>query len=83
MPSPVVNDDPLLTREELAAYLNVTERFARSLIEKRRVDVVIMGRSLRVHRSTADRYVAACTRLATRPVATDSYGRDAWLPKAA
>ncbi|NCT91997.1 helix-turn-helix domain-containing protein [Cellulomonas sp. APG4] len=79
----VENPDPLLTKAELAGYLNISERAARTLVEERRLDVVVIGRSLRVRRSTADRYIAACTQVASRPAATDSYGRDVWLPRAA
>lgn len=73
------NSDPLLDRVQLAAYLGITERHARQLMEQRRIDVVAIGKVLRVRRSTAERLIAACTSPATRPVATDSLGREKWL----
>ena len=82
-PSLAENPDPLFTKDQLAEYLSISGRTARVLIEERRLDVVAIGRSLRVRRSTADRYILACTQPATRPVRTDSFGRDVWLPLAA
>lgn len=73
------NSDPLLDRVQLAAYLGITERHARQLMEQRRIDIVAIGKVLRVRRSTAERLIAACTSPATRPVATDSLGREKWL----
>ena len=73
------NPDPLLDRVQLAAYLGISERQARTLMEQRRVEVVPIGRSVRVRKSTADRLIDACTRPAARPVQTDSLGREAWL----
>lgn len=75
----VANPDPLLDRVQLAAYLGVSERQARTLIEERRIEVVAIGRLLRVRRSTADRLIEACTTPAKRPVRTDSFGRETWL----
>lgn len=66
VPAQVENPDPLLTKAQLAAYLAVSERTARTLIEERRLDVVAIGRSIRVRRSTADRYLLACTQPAAR-----------------
>lgn len=73
------NSDPLLDRAQLAVYLSISERHARLLIEQRRIDVVVIGRSVRVRTSTAERYIRACTSPATRPVRTDGYGRQTWL----
>ena len=75
----VANPDPLLDRVQLAAYLGISERRARTLIEERRIEVVAIGRLLRVRRSTADRLIEACTTPAQRPVRTDSFGRETWL----
>ena len=73
------NPDPLLDRVQLAAYLGISERQARTLMEQRRVEVVSIGRSIRVRQSTADRLIDACTMPAARPVQTDSLGRETWL----
>lgn len=75
----IANPDPLLDRAQLAAYLGVSERQARALMEKRRIEVVVIGRSVRVRQSTADRLISACTAPATRPVSIDSFGRETWL----
>ena len=77
------NADPLLTREQLAAYLNVSERHARTLIEERRVPVVAIGRALRVRRSDADALIAALVQPAVRPVRIDGYRREVWVGRAA
>ncbi len=78
-----VNRDPLLDRAQLAAYLNVSERHARTLIEERRVPVVVIGRSLRVRRSDADALIAALLQPAVRPVRIDGYRREVWVGRAA
>lgn len=75
----VANPDPLLDRAQLAAYLGISERQARTLMEQRRIEVVSIGRSVRVRQSTADRLIDACTRPPARPVQTDSLGRETWL----
>ena len=75
----LANEDPLLTQAELAEYLSVSARTARTIMEERRITVVAIGRSLRVRQSAADAYIVACTQPAARPVRTDSYGRDVWL----
>lgn len=75
----VANPDPLLDRVQLASYLGISERQARTLMEQRRVEVVSIGRSIRVRQSTADRLIDACTMPAARPVRTDSLGRETWL----
>jgi hypothetical protein len=75
----VTNADPLLDRVQLAVYLGISERQARTLMEQRRVEVVSIGRSVRVRQSTADRLIDACTMPAARPVQTDSLGRETWL----
>lgn len=75
----VANPDPLLDRAQLAAYLGISERQARTLMEQRRLEVVSIGRSVRVRQSTADRLIDACTMPAARPVQTDSLGRETWL----
>ncbi len=75
----VANPDPLLDRVQLAAYLGISERHARTLMEQRRVEVVSIGRSVRVRQSTADRLIDACTMPASRPIQVDSLGRETWL----
>ena len=75
----VTNADPLLDRAQLAAYLGVSERHARTLMEQRRIEVVSIGRAIRVRQSTADRLIDACTMPAARPIQTDSLGRETWL----
>lgn len=77
-----VNPDPLLTKEQFAAYLNISERQARTWMEQRRVPLVPIGRSLRVRRSDADALIAALLQPAVRPVRVDVYKREVWVGRA-
>lgn len=52
----------LLTVAEAAAYINTSERFARRLVSDRRVQVVKLGKHVRIPRPALDEYVAANTR---------------------
>ncbi|MFF0910133.1 excisionase family DNA-binding protein [Microbacterium enclense] len=52
----------LLTVAEAAAYINTSERFARRLVSDRRVQVVKLGKHVRIPRPALDDYVAANTR---------------------
>ena len=57
------DDHPdLLTVAEAAAYINTSERFARRLASERRVQVVKLGKHVRIPRRALDEYVAANTR---------------------
>lgn len=52
----------LLTVAEAAAYINTSERFARRLVSDCRVQVVKLGKHVRIPRPALDDYVAANTR---------------------
>ena len=57
----------LLTVAEAAAYINTSERFARRLVSDRRVQVVKLGKHVRIPRPALDEYVAANTREPVTP----------------
>lgn len=48
------NPDPLLDAKQFAAYLGITPRHARDLIDQRKVTIVRIGRRIRVRRSEAE-----------------------------
>ncbi|MDZ8201867.1 excisionase family DNA-binding protein [Microbacterium sp. SSW1-59] len=52
----------LLTVAEAAANINTSERFARRLVSDRHVQVVKLGKHVRIPRPALDEYVAANTR---------------------
>ena len=52
----------LLTLAEAAQYLNASERFARRLVDERRVRVHKVGRFVRIARADLDEYLAAHVR---------------------
>lgn len=65
-PAPAPETWPeLLTVAEAAAYINTSERFARRLVSDRRVQVVKLGKHVRIPRPALDEYVAANTRQPT------------------
>lgn len=56
-------DSPeLLTLAEVAQYLNTSERFARRLVDERRVRVHKIGRFVRIARVDLDQYLSANVR---------------------
>lgn len=63
MPSTTIPAD-LLTRDEVAEALNISQRMATRLIAERRLTVVKIGRHVRVPRSALAEYIAANTRAA-------------------
>lgn len=62
------NRDPLMTVPEWARYHGLTERHVRDLIAKKRIDVVRIGRAVRLRRSWGDQLVASCTEPAAAPL---------------
>jgi excisionase family DNA binding protein len=50
-------DEELLTSEELAALLRMTERFVRRLVAERRIAYVKVGRSVRFEPSAVAAYI--------------------------
>lgn len=62
----IVNDDPLLTRPQLAEYLNVTERQVVHLTQTGQIAVTKIGRLVRVRQSAADSYIERQTQGALR-----------------
>lgn len=54
----------LLTLTEAAEYLNASPRFARRLVDERRVPVYYVGRFVRIRRTDLDDYLTAHLRAA-------------------
>ena len=52
----------LLTLPQAAEYMNASERFARRLVDERRVRVHKVGRFVRIARADLDDYLAANVR---------------------
>ena len=52
----------LLTLHEAVQYMNASERFARRLVDERRVRVHKVGRFVRIARADLDDYLAANVR---------------------
>ena len=59
--------DRLLTVAEAAKALNVGERFVRRLVAERRIDVVHVGRHVRISESAVLAFIAAGTVPALSP----------------
>ena len=57
--TPVSSSGDLLTVEQAADYLNITEHFVRRLIRERRIPFLKVGRLVRLRRTDIDEYVAS------------------------
>ena len=53
-----LREDPLLTRQEAADYLNVTLRFVTRCVQERRIRYVRIGRMVRIPESSLVEYLA-------------------------
>ncbi|MDO9486646.1 MAG: helix-turn-helix domain-containing protein [Actinomycetota bacterium] len=56
--TPPTSSGDLLTVEQAADYLNITEHFVRRLIRERRIPFLKVGRLVRLRRSDIDAYLA-------------------------
>lgn len=56
--TPVTSTGDLLTVEQAADYLNITEHFVRRLIRERRIPFLKVGRLVRLRRTDIDDYLA-------------------------
>lgn len=52
-----MNDTPLLTRAQAAAYLSTTERHLQDLWDRRDITAIKVGRLVRWHKDDLDRYI--------------------------
>ena len=57
--TPVTSSGDLLTVEQAADYLNITEHFVRRLIRERRIPFLKVGRLVRLRRTDIDEYLAS------------------------
>lgn len=64
--TPVTTSGDLLTVEQAADYLNITDHFVRRLIRERRIPFLKVGRLVRLRRTDLEDYVAACSVPAVR-----------------
>ena len=64
--TPVNSSSDLLTVEQAADYLNITEHFVRRLIRERRIPFLKVGRLVRLRRADIDAYLAGCAVPAVR-----------------
>ncbi len=64
--TPVTSTGDLLTVEQAADYLNITDHFMRRLIRERRIPFLKVGRLVRLRRTDLEDYLAACAVPAVR-----------------
>lgn len=70
-PDYTVNPDPAFDLPTFCAYVGITERHGRLLVDQERLAVVRIGRRIRIRRSEAERLLAECTAPARRPLSKD------------
>lgn len=58
--APSSTSGDLLTVEQTADYLNITDHFVRRLIRERRIPFLKVGRLVRLRRTDLEEYLAAC-----------------------
>ena len=56
--TPVASSGDLLTVEQAADYLNITDHFVRRLIRERRIPFLKVGRLVRLRRTDIEAYLA-------------------------
>lgn len=64
--TPVTSSGDLLTVEQAADYLNITDHFVRRLIRERRIPFLKVGRLVRLRRTDIEAYLAECAVPAVR-----------------
>ncbi len=64
--TPPSSSGDLLTVEQAADYLNITDHFMRRLIRERRIPFLKVGRLVRLRRADIDAYLAGCSVPAVR-----------------
>jgi len=57
--TPATTSGDLLTVEQAADYLNITDHFVRRLIRERRIPFLKVGRLVRLRRTDIDEYLAS------------------------
>jgi excisionase family DNA binding protein len=57
--TPASSTGDLLTVEQAADYLNITDHFVRRLIRERRIPFLKVGRLVRLRRTDIDEYLAS------------------------
>lgn len=64
--APVTTSGDLLTVEQAADYLNITDHFVRRLIRERRIPFLKVGRLVRLRRTDLEDYLVTCAVPAVR-----------------
>lgn len=64
--TPPISSGDLLTVEQAAEYLNITDHFVRRLIRERRIPFLKVGRLIRLRRTDIESYLAGCAVPAVR-----------------
>jgi excisionase family DNA binding protein len=64
--TPSSSSGDLLTVEQAADYLNITDHFVRRLIRERRIPFLKVGRLVRLRRTDIEAYLAECAVPAVR-----------------
>ena len=64
--TPVTTSGDLLTVEQAADYLNITDHFVRRLIRERRIQFLKVGRLVRLRRTDLEDYLVTCAVPAVR-----------------
>jgi excisionase family DNA binding protein len=64
--TPPSSSGDLLTVEQAADYLNITEHFMRRLIRERRIPFLKVGRLVRLRRTDIEAYLVGCAVPAVR-----------------
>lgn len=64
--TPTSSSGDLLTVEQAADYLNITEHFMRRLIRERRIPFLKVGRLVRLRRTDIEAYLVGCAVPAVR-----------------
>ena len=64
--TPATSSGEMLTVEQAAEYLNITDHFVRRLIRERRIPFLKVGRLVRLRRADLEDYLVACAVPAVR-----------------
>jgi excisionase family DNA binding protein len=64
--TPATTSGDLLTVEQAADYLNITDHFVRRLIRERRIPFLKVGRLVRLRRTDLEDYLTTCAVPAVR-----------------
>lgn len=61
-------DSPLLTTDQVAAYLQISVRSVKSLLSDGKIPFIKLGRTTRIHRDDLDEFIARSRRRQRQPL---------------